>query len=44
MKKLGKIFLFLASAAAVLALIKLVSEALGLGTHKYIDVDNNLEP
>ncbi|HIV11082.1 MAG TPA: hypothetical protein IAD28_05270 [Candidatus Faeciplasma avium] len=28
-----------AALAAVLAIVKLTSEALGLGTHRYIDVD-----
>lgn len=39
MKNILKIFTVIAAFLAILAIIKLASEALGLGTHKYFNVD-----
>lgn len=39
MKNILKIFTVIAALMAILAIIKLTSEALSLGTHKYFNVD-----
>lgn len=43
MKTFLKILAVIAALAAVLGMLKLVSEALSLGTHKYFEVDSDNE-
>lgn len=43
MKNVLRILAFLSAIAAILGILKLASEALSLGTHKYFEVDSDNE-
>lgn len=43
MKNVLRILAFLSAIAAILGILKLTSEALSLGTHKYFEVDSDNE-
>ena len=43
MKNVLRILAFLSAIAAILGILKLTTEALSLGTHKYFEVDSDNE-
>lgn len=43
MKNVLRILAFLSAIAAILGILKLTSETLSLGTHKYFEVDSDNE-